>query len=82
MRINSFSHSPRISTNVPKDMICDYFVDEMILIANEMTFELAPLSIFVFSITIRIPGFEAKLSIFIQAIRMKSYLIIITIKAE
>lgn len=23
-------------------MICDYFVDEMILIANEMTFELAP----------------------------------------
>ena len=63
-------------------MICDYFVDEMILIANEMTFELAPLSIFVFSITIRIPCLEAKLSFFIQAIRMKLYLLIITIKAE
>ena len=54
----------------------------MILIAIEMTFELTPLSIFAFSITIRISCLEAKLSIFIQAIRMKSYLIIITIKAE
>ena len=63
-------------------MICDYFVDEVILIADETTFELAPLSIFVFITTFRIPCLEAKLSIFIQAICMKLYVFVIAIKAE
>ena len=64
-RICSSSYSIRVSTNVPKDMICDYFIYKMILIANKMTFELAPLPIVIIIVTISIPCLEAKLSFFI-----------------
>lgn len=47
-----------------------------------MTFELTPLSTFIISVAINIPCLETKLFFFIQSIRMKLNMFIITFKTE
>ena len=68
------------SSNVSEDIICDYLIDEMILVVDEVAFELTPLPIFIIIVTINIPRLETKLSFFIQAICMKLNMYIIAFK--